>query len=115
MEELIIYKKYLDLMYYSNNLLKKYPKSERYCLVGNINTIKYKIMENIINSYKEKNKQLKLKLLNEIDTNLKILKVYVRISYKYKYININNYSAYSKKITNISNLLGGWISSCLRQ
>ena len=39
----------------------------------------------------------------------------IRISYKRKYINVYNYESWSRKITNVSNLMGGWIRSCLKQ
>ena len=35
-DEPIIYQKYLDLIYYSNDLVRKYPKSERFVLVEEI-------------------------------------------------------------------------------
>ena len=44
-----------------------------------------------------------------------MLKVLIRLYYKNKYINKRNYASWSKKITNIGNLLGGWINSCLKQ
>ena len=115
LEDLIIYKKYWDMMYYSNELLKKYPKSERYFLVGDIKNSINKGIAIIIEGHKEKDKFKRLNTLGILDTQLKILKVYVRISYKYKYINVRNYEAFSRKITDISNLLGGWIKSCLKQ
>ena len=31
-----IYQKYLELIYYSNNLVRKYPKSENFALVSEI-------------------------------------------------------------------------------
>ena len=55
----------------------------------------------------------RLSYLNELDANLKIIKVLIRVSHKKKYINSKNYTAWSKKITNISNLNWGWIRSCL--
>ena len=56
-----------------------------------------------------------MKYLNKLDIELKVLKMLIRISYKRKYINVNNYEAWSRKITNVSNLMGGWIKSCLKQ
>ena len=49
-----------------------------------------------------------------MDTELKVLKMLVRISYKRKYISIQNYEAWSRKITYTANLMGGWIRSCLK-
>ena len=33
---LLIYQKYMDLIYYSNDIVRKYPKSERFALVEEI-------------------------------------------------------------------------------
>lgn len=33
---LLIYHKYMDLIYYSNDIVRKYPKSERFALVEEI-------------------------------------------------------------------------------
>jgi len=114
LEELIIYKQYLEMIYYTENIIKKYPKNERLSLVTEIKNTTYSGMKNIILGQKEYNKSKRIIILNELDTDLKMLKVLIRISYKNKYISSKNYSAWSKKITNISNLLGGWIKSCLK-
>ena len=60
-------------------------------------------------------KQDKLKYLNELDINLNLLKVQTRLSYKYRYITIQNYETWSSLITDICNMLGAWISSCLKR
>ena len=110
-ENLIIYKSCFNLIYYSEMILKKFPKIERNLLIKDIRDTNKKIMELIIKSYKEINKNKKYYYLNEIDINLKLLKVLVRLSYKNKYINSNNYSAWCNKITNINNLLFKWMSN----
>lgn len=60
-------------------------------------------------------KKDKLVYLNRLDINLKMLRVFARLSYKRKYINIRNYEAWSRKINVVSASLGGWINSCLKQ
>lgn len=107
--ELTIYQKYIDLIYYTNKLIIKYPKSERYNLVNEIKNVTYNGMKLIIESQKYKNKRNNI--LNELDTNLKYLSVLIRVSYKNKYINIKNYNAWSYKITVINNLMIGWMKS----
>ena len=72
-------------------------------------------MKNIIEAQKEYDKIKRKYILNELDSTLKMIKVLVRISYRKKYINSNNYKAWGKKLTNIGNLLGGWIKSCQKQ
>lgn len=112
---LIIYPKYMDLVYYSNDLVRKFPKCEQFALVKEIKSTLYSGLRCIIYAIKLYNKQDKLRYLRELDIQLNLLKVHIRISYKYKYITMNNYQTWSNQITDISNLLGGWINSCLKR
>lgn len=111
-EGLMIYKQYMELIYYMENIVLKYPKCEKLSLVSNIKNNTYLGMKKIIMANKEFNKGKRINILNDLDTDMKILKVLIKLSYKKKYINGNNYRAWSKKISNIGNLLGGWIKSC---
>ncbi len=112
---LVIYQKYLELIYYSNDLVRKYPKSENFALVKEIKNTLYTGLRHLMYAIKMFNKQDKLKSLNEFDINLNLLKLHVRLSYKYRYISNQNYETWSKHITDICNLLGAWISSCLKK
>ena len=112
---LIIYPQYMDLVYYSNDLVRKFPKCEQFALVKEIKSTLYSGLRCIIYAIKLYNKQDKLRYLRELDVNLNLLKVHIRISYKYKYITMNNYQTWSNQLTDISNLLGGWINSCLKR
>lgn len=114
-EELNIYKQYMTLLYYTEMITEKYPRSEKQSLVATIKNTTYLGMTHIIEAYKYFDKKDKLNCLNQLDMNLKMLKVLIRISHKKKYINHKNYEAWSKKINNIGNMLGGWILSCLKQ
>ena len=58
MEELKIYKEYLELIYYTENILKKCPKSERFSLVNHIKNNTYEGLKYIILSYKDYSKNL---------------------------------------------------------
>lgn len=110
-----IYQKYLELIYYSNDIVRKYPKSENFTLVQEIKNSLYVGLRNLMYAIKSYNKHDKLKYLNEFDINLNLLKVHVRLSNKYKYISTQNYQAWSTLITDICNMLGGWITSCLKR
>ena len=112
---LLIYQRYLDLIYYTNDLIRKYPKSEKFTLVQETKQTVYEGLRYILFAQKEFNKINRLKYLNDLDVVLNLLKVHIRIAYKYKYINVNNYTTWSEKVTDICNLLGGWINSCLKK
>ena len=114
-EDLIIYKQYIELIYYTESILMKYPKCERFALASTIKNTTYEGMRYVLNAFKEYSKDQKLTNLNRLDTCLKMLKVMIRVSYKKKYINAKNYAAWGKKLANLGNLLGGWMKSCLKQ
>ena len=104
LEELKIYKEYSELLRYSYFIVNKIK--DEY-LKSSILDITIKGMNNLIYAYKSYNN--KLGYLNKLDANLKILKVLVRITYKNKYLNHHNLNAWLKKITNINNLLMGFM------
>ncbi|MGI6329960.1 MAG: four helix bundle protein [Bacilli bacterium] len=97
------------MIYYAYDLLLKYPKSERFALVVDIKNIIYEGMRDVIKIQKELDYGVKIKYLHELDVNLKLLKVFVRLSFKRKYISEKNYEVWSRHITHISNLMGGLI------
>lgn len=110
-----IYQKYLELLYYTNDIVRKYPKCENFALVKEIKNSLYVGLRNLMYAIKSYNKNDKLKYLNEFDINLNLLKVQTRLSYKYKYISLQNYQTWSTLITDICNMLGGWILSCQKR
>ena len=127
---LLIYKYYLDLVYYTNTLCIKYPKSEKLALASETKQSLYSGLRELIYALKEYNKKRdftktkepvgktrkkgnRLRHLNNLDVELNLQKVYLRLAYKYKYISKQNYETWSKKITEICNMLGGWLKSCL--
>ena len=112
---LSIYQKYMELIYYTNDLVRKYPKSENFALVKEIKNSLYSGLRLLMYAIKTYSKQEKLKYLNELDIHLNLLKVHIRLSYKYRYISLQNYETWCKNITDICNMLGAWISSCLKK
>ena len=112
---LIIYQKYLELIYYTNDLVKKYPKSETFALVKEIKSALYGGFNQLMHAVKVYKSFDKLHYLSELDIQLDLLKVYIRLSYKYHYISMQNYTAWTTILTNICNMLGGWIQSCQKR
>lgn len=107
-----IYQRYSEIIYYTYNLLKKYPKSENFALVQEIKSNMLSGLKNLMYAVKSYKSIDKLKYLNEFDITLSLFKFYIRLSYNYKYISMQNYKTWSNMLTNICNMLGGWINSC---
>lgn len=112
---LTIYQKYMDLVYYSLDVIRKFPKSERFALQTDIKRTVYDGLKNLMYAIKNFDVHDKLKYMRNMDCSLSFLKVEVRLSFKYKFITEKNYETWSKKIDEVGNILGGWINSCLRK
>ncbi len=112
---LIIYEKMNNLIFYSKNLLKKYPKSERFDLCADIKNTLYNILKNIIYAWKELENKDKLRYLRNIDIDIVFLKTLITISYKSQYITQKNYMVWSEQVAEIGKLIGGWIKTCQKE
>lgn len=110
-----IYRNYAMLIAYTNDLVRKYPKSEKFALVQEIKQTLYQGLRSLMYAIKLYDKKEKLTHLNEFDIQLSLLKIHARLSFKYKYISTQNYESWSKQITEICNMLGGWINSCIKR
>ncbi len=111
-EDLIIYKQYVELIDYSLFILLKFPKMERYSLCEDIRKAIYDGLFDILYAYRVYDKSIKLNHLIDLDVKLKYIKTLIRVAYKKKYIRYKNLNVWFKKIYHIGNLLGGWISLC---
>lgn len=112
---LTIYQKYMDLIYYSNDLVRKFPKSERFALVNEIKNTLYGGLHVLIFAVKTFNITEKLSYLKKLDVYLYLLKIHIRLAFRYKYISVQNYTTWSTQINDICNMLGGWINSCQKR
>lgn len=111
-QNLLIYKKYTDLYYYAYNLLEKYPKQERFALSTDIKNSLNSSLKYILYAQKVFETKEKLKYLNMLDAELMYQRFMIRVSYKKRYITLNNYQVWSYKVSEIGKMLGGWIKSC---
>ena len=114
MDKYKLYNLYDDLIYYTHNILKKYPKEEKESLVLDIKNNTYEGMKLIILIFKSYNNESKINNLNLLDVNIKMLWFLIRLSYKNKYINKRNYYVWSNKLNNINNIIGEYIKLCLK-
>lgn len=110
MEELKILQKTYDMIKYGNLALLQFPKMERYALAGDIKRCMYKILELIIRANKTRNKK---PVLYEIDVELDILRTFIRFAADKdtKYLPIRKYEYWSKLLSEIGRMLGGWIKN----
>ncbi|MCX4303587.1 MAG: diversity-generating retroelement protein Avd [Clostridia bacterium] len=114
-DNLAIYQKYTELIYYTNDIVRKFPKSERFVLAEEIKKTIYTGLRLLMYAIKAYPPNNKVKYLEELDTNLCLLKVHIRLAHRYKYISTQNYNSWCNIITDICNMLGGWLNSCQKR
>lgn len=107
-EKLIIYQKTYESYKYMFNALKNFPKSEKFTLASEITANYYQIFRLIIRANRNK---VKSRELFEIDTELKILQLNLRLSFELQFINDKQYEIIARHIEEIGRILGGWIKS----
>lgn len=112
---LIIYEKITELIYYSKNLINKFPKSERFDLCTDIKQSLYDILRKTILAWKERDNEERLKILIQIDVELYVIKSFTKIAYQYQYITPKNFMVWNEKIAEIGKMVGGWIKACQKE
>lgn len=107
--DLAIQQKIYDMMLYAYPILDNFPKSQKFSMVQDIKRTMDNILKLVITANKKKNK---LPTLEKLDVELASLRVYIRLAYDLQYFKgANNYMTFSKHLTEIGNMLGGWIKS----
>jgi|LSPZ01.1.fsa_nt_gi hypothetical protein len=107
-ERLTLFQKFEDFIDYFEPIVERFPAFERYALCTRIKNCMYGIYEKIIRTNSAKNK---LAGWYDVDTDLKILRGYVRRSRKRgsRYLSIKSYETACKKLSEVGKLLGGLI------
>ena len=110
MEQLKIYQKIYDMIVYGNNCLLQFPRSERYALATEIKKAMYTLLRLAIAANK---KYYKKTTLQEMDVELETLKTFIRVAAdpKFKYLGLKQYENWSKMLSEIGRMLGGWVKA----
>lgn len=77
-DRLILYRRIEELVFYSKNLLIKYPKSERFTLSSDIMNSCYKMLKLVLFAVKTKDNNKRQEYLEECDIEKEYLKVLIR-------------------------------------
>lgn len=105
MEELKIKQKCEDMIVYAFTALRQYPRSEKYGLAGGTKTAMYELLRLIIICNK---KYYKKTTIQELDTQLDIIRSFVRMAHKMQYINFKKYEIWTSRLDEIGRMIGGW-------
>lgn len=104
-EKLMLIPKAENYIQYMLEILIKIPRTEKYSIGTEYKSSCYKMLEKIM--YFNKEKTVAIKTLNEIDVELNIQRIYLRIMYKNKWIDDKKFKISMDKIYEIGKILGG--------
>ena len=95
---------------YGNNCLLQFPRSERYALATEIKNSMYTLLRLVVAANK---KYYKKTTLQEMDVELETIKTFIRIAAdpKFKYLGLKQYENWSKMLSEIGRMLGGWMKT----
>ena len=106
MKELPIIQKTYDLIQWYVPILNRLPKTHKFTLGDRITSNLYDTLEMLIRA---RYAQEKLKILEDINTQLDILRYQSRLLLDFKLISVERYQYISQLLQDIGNNLGGWI------
>lgn len=107
-ENLILFRKFEDFILYFEPIVERFPHREHFALQADIKRCIHRIAELIIVTNKSSRK---LEGWHKVDTELEMLRFYIRLSYKKgsSYLSFHGYETAEKKINEIGKILGGLI------
>lgn len=107
-EDFKVLQKVQDMMEYAYPMLNQFPKAEKFSLAQDIRHCMNTILELTITEDKRYSKKTTLENLDIENTKLKI---YIRLSFRLKYISKHTYSVWEEKVVEIGKMIGGLMKS----
>ena len=107
-EDFLMLQKISDMMEYAYIALRQYPKSEKYALVTDIKRCMDGILRYAVSARKH---YFKKSTLRDMDVEIALLRIYIRLSYSLHFISMDKYHNWSEKVDEIGRMLGGWLKT----
>ncbi|GHU65116.1 hypothetical protein FACS189447_03490 [Spirochaetia bacterium] len=106
LKDFILWQKAEDLVEYLFPIVDRFPKHEKFALCSEIKNLCYDMMKGIIRTNKMRNKT---QGIYELDTQIEMLRWFVRHSHKRRYLADRSYETTAKKVDEIGRIIGGLI------
>lgn len=107
-EDFQLLQKVQDMMEYGYPTLNQFPKAEKFSLAADIRRCMNQILELTITEDKKYTKKTTLEYL---DIENEKLKIYIRLSFRLRYISKHTYGVWEAKVVEIGKMIGGLIKS----
>lgn len=96
------------MIQYGYTALREYPKSEKHTFAAETKKCMFELLELLIRANK---RYYKKTTLQDIDIELDKLRYLVRLGNGLGFLPFRKYENWSRKLTEIGKMLGGWIKS----
>lgn len=113
--DLIIIQKQLDLISYAYQFIKQFPRSEKFALGNDIKQSLHQNLRLMLLGNKVWRPASRLEYLNQIDAELSLQKILVRLAHENKFLTSKKYFECEKQLIEIGKLLGGWMKATNKQ
>ncbi len=108
MNDLIIKQKVEDLIATMYVVLRQFPRSERHVLSQEIRLSLWRLLRLIIICNRRYHKKT---TLQDLDAELDLLRVQVRLAFNLKFLALRKYENLSRDLDEVGRMVGGWIKS----
>jgi four helix bundle protein len=111
-EKMVIFTRTYDLLTWLLPLTESFPRSQRFVVTQRLQSAILQFQELIIeaNAVRGTNRAGKLR---DADTELRKVRLYLRLCEKWKWISPGQYRHVSQMISEIGKLLGGWLKTVI--
>lgn len=106
-KEMVIFTRTYDLITWLLPATEKFPRSQRFVLTQRLNDALLNFQELIIEANALRNQQ-RLAKIKLADTELRKLRLYLRLSQRWGWLSDGQYHHVSAMVAEIGKLLGGW-------
>ena len=113
-EKMIIFTRTYDLLTWLLPLSEKFPRSHRFVVTQRLQNAVLNFQETIIEANALRGAPRAQKL-RAADTELRKLRLYLRLCEKWEWITSNQYRHVSQMIAEIGKLLGGWLKTVISE
>jgi len=108
--EISLIQKSYDLYKVIYQLVKKFPKGDKYNLGNELKSLNLQIIELLIEAESAK-KDWKAPLVEKASAKLGLLKIFIRLTSDLKIIDQAKYIKLQEQLQEIGRMLGGWLKS----
>lgn len=113
-EKMIIFTRTYDLISWLLPMTEKFPKSQRFVITQRLQNAVLNFQESLIEANALRG-ALRAQKLKAADTELRKVRLYLRLSEKWQWLTTNQYRHVSQMISEIGKLLGGWLKTVISE